>query len=170
MPFVVKKDEALDPIDVGFLSADGIMFGPDGVSDTSTSSVQARSGSFFSRRFVMIPPNLRFPLCCCKIIKGILYSLSDRVKFMRTICLIKSRWEGHAARFLDKIPQRSFIEQSVCIRFHLRYYPAIARDIIVGRRGSGRSVRSENADFPRAGVAVLLVHQGWLVSCCGSRW
>jgi hypothetical protein len=26
------------------------------------------------------------------------------------------------------MPQRSFIEQSVCIRFHLRYYPAIVRD------------------------------------------
>lgn len=34
MPFVVKEDEALDPIDVGFFGANGIMFGSDGVSDT----------------------------------------------------------------------------------------------------------------------------------------
>jgi len=53
MLFVVKEDEALDPIDAGF-------FGADGVSDTSTSSVQARSSSFFSRRFVMIPPTCVF--------------------------------------------------------------------------------------------------------------
>jgi hypothetical protein len=61
MPFVVKEDEALDPIGIGFLSADGIMFGPDGITDTSTSSVQARSSSFLSRRFAS-PSNLRFPL------------------------------------------------------------------------------------------------------------
>jgi hypothetical protein len=29
-----QQDEALDPIDVGFFSADGMMFGSDGVSDT----------------------------------------------------------------------------------------------------------------------------------------
>ncbi len=55
-----QQDEALDPIDVGFFGADGMMFGSDGASDTSTSSVQARSSSFFSRRFVMIPPTCGF--------------------------------------------------------------------------------------------------------------
>jgi hypothetical protein len=38
---VVKENVTFDPVDVGLLGADGIVFEADGVTDTSTSSAQA---------------------------------------------------------------------------------------------------------------------------------
>ena len=75
-----QQDEALDPIDVGFFSADGMMFGSDGTSDTVK--------QFLFAALCHDPPNLRFPLCCC----------SKIIKIFYTLCPIESSLCGQYAR------------------------------------------------------------------------
>lgn len=58
MPFLVVQNVAFDPVYVGLFGANGVMFNLDGLTDTSTSSVQAWSSSFLGRWFIRYPSQL----------------------------------------------------------------------------------------------------------------
>ena len=53
--FVVEEDKTLYPVNVGLLRANRIVLEADGVTNTSTSSVQAWSSSFLGRRAIFVP-------------------------------------------------------------------------------------------------------------------
>lgn len=110
MPLVVEKDVALNSVDVGLLSADGVMLGSNGIPDAVEQFLFAGFGQ-------NPPPLVFFVLLLYTEFKlaadfGLeYYAPCAQVSqvFMKAMCFITCRKEGYGEKLLGKIPHRGLM-------------------------------------------------------------